>query len=114
MTDDDTALPSHDFIGCTTPFHAQQFQNQLAAFPSLHFGYSWVIGVSLYTFSPNRFIRMVSLAYPLLILLVIMATANHYLLDAVGGGLVSVLAYRANTILLNLRPLEEWGFWVCG
>jgi len=43
-----------------------------------------------------------------------MATANHYFLDAVGGGLVSLLAYRLNTVLLNLRPLEEWGFWACG
>jgi len=91
-----------------------KFQNQLAAFPSLHFGYSWVIGLSLYTFSPNRFVRMVAPAYPVLILLVIMGTANHYFLDAVGGGLVSLLAYRLNTVLLNLRPIEEWGFWACG
>lgn len=54
---------------------------------------------------------MIAPFYPVLILLVIMATANHYLLDAVGGGIVSLLAYRWNTILLNLRPLEEWGFW---
>ncbi|KLO15633.1 hypothetical protein SCHPADRAFT_824512 [Schizopora paradoxa] len=91
-----------------------KFQNQLAAFPSLHFGYSWVIGVSLFVYSPSRLVRAVSLFYPLLILLVIMATANHYLLDAVGGFFVTMIAYRFNSVLLNLRPLEEWGFWLVG
>ncbi|WWD20416.1 hypothetical protein CI109_104892 [Kwoniella shandongensis] len=89
-----------------------KFQNQLAAFPSLHFGYSFVIGLSLFFYSPHRVIRAVSLFYPLLILLVIMATANHYLLDAVGGFFVTILAYRANKLLLNLRPIEEWFFWL--
>ncbi|XAO22009.1 hypothetical protein I312_100772 [Cryptococcus bacillisporus CA1280] len=89
-----------------------KFQNQLAAFPSLHFGYSFVIGLSLFLYSPHRPIRAISLLYPLLILLVIMATANHYLLDAVGGFFVTVLAYRMNRLVLNLRPLEEWFFWL--
>lgn len=40
------------------------------------------------------------------------ATANHYLLDAVGGFFVSLLAYRLNQVLLNLRPIEEWFFWL--
>jgi len=91
-----------------------KFQNQLAAFPSLHFGYSWVIGVSLFIYSPSRFVRTISLFYPVLILLVIMATANHYLLDAVGGLFVTAIAFRFNAVLLNLRPLEEWGFWLVG
>lgn len=90
-----------------------KFQNQLAAFPSLHFGYSFVIGLSLFLFSPHKPVRMVALAYPVLILLVIMATANHYFLDAVGGFFVTVLAYKINPYLLYLRPIEEWGMWIC-
>ncbi|OCF40688.1 integral membrane protein [Kwoniella heveanensis CBS 569] len=89
-----------------------KFQNQLAAFPSLHFGYSFVIGLSLFIYSPHRLIRAISLFYPLLILLVIMATANHYILDAVGGFFVTIFAQRLNRLLLNLRPIEEWFFWV--
>jgi hypothetical protein len=34
-------------------------------------------------------------------------------LDAVAGFVVSVAAWKINHILLNLRPLEEWGFWLC-
>jgi hypothetical protein len=55
---------------------------------------------------------MVSLFYPLLILLVIMATANHYIIDAIGGFFVTIAAHKLNRMLLNLRPLEEWGFWI--
>lgn len=43
-----------------------------------------------------------------------MGTANHYLLDAVGGFFVTILAHKLNTVLLNLRPFEEWGFYICG
>lgn len=91
-----------------------KFQNQLAAFPSLHFGYSFVIGVSLYVYSPHKWLRTIALSYPVLILLVIMATANHYILDAVGGFFVTVLAHKINGMMLNLRPIEEWGFWLTG
>ncbi|KAK6908577.1 integral membrane protein [Kwoniella mangroviensis CBS 10435] len=89
-----------------------KFQNQLAAFPSLHFGYSFVIGLSLFIHSPHKLVRAISLFYPLLILLVIMATANHYILDAVGGFFVTIVAHRINRLVLNLRPIEEWFFWL--
>ena len=41
-----------------------------------------------------------------------MATANHYIIDAIGGFFVTIVAYRINRLLLNLRPIEEWGFWI--
>jgi hypothetical protein len=90
-----------------------RFQNQLAAMPSLHFGYSFVIGMSLLFFSPHKWLARVAPAYPALILLVIASTGNHYILDAIVGFFVTVLAWRINNVLLNLRPLEEWGFWLC-
>ena len=55
--------------------------------------------------------RAVSMLYPLLILLVIMATANHYILDAVGGFFVTIVAHKINRLFLNLRAPEEWFFW---
>jgi hypothetical protein len=33
--------------------------------------------------------------------------------DQASADFVTVLAWRINQILLNLRPLEEWGFWLC-
>lgn len=86
-------------------------------------------GMSLIMYSPHRILRVLAPLYPILILLVIMvsgaaivrkgefvlihqATANHYLFDAVGGFFVTLLAYKINKVLLNLRPIEEWFFWV--
>jgi hypothetical protein len=46
-------------------------------------------------------------------LVTILATANHYLLDALAGACVVGLAWRFNRIMLALRLLEEWGFWLC-
>jgi hypothetical protein len=113
-------LPSERF-GFVDTVHAHKhasawttnkFQNQLAAMPSLHFGYSFVIGASLACFSPHKWVARLGPFYPALILLAIVCTANHYVLDAVAGLCVSVVAWKINWLLLNLRPFEEWGFWL--
>lgn len=104
-----------------------------AAMPSLHFGYSLLIGLTIIsipirthqqqwkTFSifgsrihvsiPNVRRTTCILAgtlYPLIILIAIVATANHFILDAVAGAMVCGLAWSYNHVLLNLLPLEDW------
>ena len=49
--------------------------------------------------------------YPALILTAIIATANHFILDAVAGSMVCVTAWWGNDILLNLLVLEDWFLW---
>ena len=62
--------------------------NQLAAMPSLHVGWAvWVAWV-LVTLSTRRWVKVLAVAYPLGTTLVVVATANHYLLDAIAGALV--------------------------
>ncbi|CAK3978739.1 Hypothetical predicted protein [Lecanosticta acicola] len=41
----------------------------------------------------------------------IVATANHFILDAVAGALVCAIAWIAEPFLLNLLPLEDWFLW---
>lgn len=55
---------------------------------------------------------VVGFAYPFIILVAIIATANHFILDAVVGALVCALGWRFNDILLNLLPLEDYFLWV--
>ena len=62
--------------------------NPFAAMPSMHFGYAVIIGTSAVALSRQRAARLAGSAYPLFVLLVIVATGNHFLLDAVAGGLV--------------------------
>ena len=40
-----------------------------------------------------------------------MATANHFILDAVAGSLVCLIGWKGNAILLNLLPLEDYFLW---
>ena len=45
--------------------------------------------------------------YPFAILVAIVATANHFILDAVAGAIVCGLGWWGNPVLLNLLPLED-------
>jgi hypothetical protein len=49
--------------------------------------------------------------YPCLILLAIIATANHYLLDAFAGALVVGFSFLCNRFLLNFLVFEDWLLW---
>ncbi|CAK7221715.1 hypothetical protein SBRCBS47491_004621 [Sporothrix bragantina] len=49
--------------------------------------------------------------YPSWILLTIVATANHYFLDAVVATLCVFVAFLCNRVLLNFYPLEDWLLW---
>jgi membrane-associated phospholipid phosphatase len=90
-----------------------RFQLIYAAMPSLHFGNSLLLGTTLLLFSPHRLLRTLAPLWPAAMLLTIVVTANHYILDAVVGACIIGLAWRLNRVLLALRPLEEWGFWLC-
>jgi hypothetical protein len=62
--------------------------NPVAAVPSLHFGYAVIVGAGLALFATSRALRWVGAAYPLVMLYVIVATGNHFFLDALAGGVV--------------------------
>jgi hypothetical protein len=76
--------------------------NPFAAIPSMHVGYAVVIGGSLLYHGGRRALRVLGALYPALVLLVIVATGNHFLLDALAGAAVAGVA--ATTALLLTRP----------
>jgi hypothetical protein len=65
--------------------------NQFAAMPSLHVGWAVWCGVLITVYARHRWIRVFGGLYPVFTTIVVMATGNHYLLDAVAGGLVMAL-----------------------
>jgi hypothetical protein len=73
--------------------------NPIAAVPSLHFGYALIVGVALATLARGRVVRLLGAVYPLVMLTVIVATGNHFFVDAVLGGLVAVVAWLAARLL---------------
>lgn len=62
--------------------------NQYAAMPSLHFGWSLWCGLVIAIVAPKWWLKTLGLLHPLFTATAIVATGNHWVLDAVGGALV--------------------------
>ncbi|MDL4817428.1 bifunctional phosphatase PAP2/O-acyltransferase family protein [Actinomadura opuntiae] len=67
--------------------------DRLAAMPSLHVAWALWVSVELARLSVRRWLQAASLLHVFVTLYVIMATANHYLLDAAGAVAVVWFAY---------------------
>jgi hypothetical protein len=105
-----------------------KYVNSLAAMPSMHFGYSFCIGCTMVyhsgifrrTLEPGEsrkskpwavFYVLLGIAYPCWILVTIVATANHYFLDACMAVLVATAAFFCNKIFFAMIPLEDLFLW---
>ncbi len=63
----------------------QPFRNEFAAMPSMHCGYTILFAMALiWLLRPSPW-RWLALLWPATMIYVVMATANHWWLDAVGG-----------------------------
>lgn len=93
--------------------------NQYAAMPSLHFGWSLWCGVVIVMLAPKAWMKALGLLHPLFTVSAIVATANHWVLDAVGGAAVVALGFgltfalsgprklRAPTLPAAAKPLDD-------
>ncbi|KIX06868.1 uncharacterized protein Z518_04844 [Rhinocladiella mackenziei CBS 650.93] len=104
------------------------YVNQLAAMPSLHFTYAFVIGCTFIYHSgvfrrvgrnePRKsvvwqiFFLVAGICYPLLVLTVIVATANHYWLDAIVAMCTTTTSLLCNKVWMFLLPAEDMLCWV--
>ncbi len=79
------------------------FYNPFAAVPSLHFGYSLLVGAAIFAYSDRRWTRIAGALYPALMLFIIVATGNHFLFDAAAGGLVVVASWLVARRLVSVR-----------
>jgi hypothetical protein len=86
--------------GAGSPYKG--FANQLAAMPSLHFGWALVIAWAVILASSSRW-RYLVLAHPVLTLAAIVLTANHYWLDAVVATILFGLALAVDHLLERRR-----------
>lgn len=66
--------------------------NQYAAMPSMHVGWAVWAGVGLALLSRRLWVRALAWAYPVGTTLVVVATANHWTLDALAGAGVVLAA----------------------
>jgi hypothetical protein len=75
--------------------------NQYAAMPSLHFGWSLWCALQMWGFGGTGW-RIAAVTYPTLQVLVVIGTANHFLLDVVAGGACVVTAVALVTATRRL------------
>ncbi|MFI1796177.1 bifunctional glycosyltransferase 87/phosphatase PAP2 family protein [Streptomyces sp. NPDC020379] len=85
---------SHPDFGALT-----ELSNQYAAMPSLHIGWSLWCGIVIAAVAPRGWLRWLGMLYPLMTFSVIVGTANHYVLDAVGGALVVTAGFAVQYVL---------------
>ncbi len=71
----------------------QKISNQFAAMPSVHIAWSTWCAIALAPRLKNRAFKIMAWCYPVLTFVVIIITANHYVLDAVGGLLVLTVSW---------------------
>jgi membrane-associated phospholipid phosphatase len=111
-------FPHYGFVDTVHQFaHVNQdsgavsvFVNPYAAVPSMHMCFALLVGATGFRLTTRLWLRAVVLAYPLLVLAVIVITGNHFFFDAAAGAVVAVLAAMgAHWVMARLRP-EAWAW----
>ncbi len=83
--------------------------NPYAAVPSMHVAFAAMIGWPLAILSRHMVVRVVWFLYPFLMAFVIVATANHFIVDALLGALTAGLSAYGARWLARARP-TVWRF----
>lgn len=101
-------LTNQGFIDTLVKYHTwgslasggvSKISNQFAAMPSLHIGWSLWAGLCVFALAKPWWVRLFALAYPIATFMVIVGTANHYVLDAVGGVVALALGFVIQRLL---------------
>jgi hypothetical protein len=80
--------------------------NPYAAVPSVHVAYALIVGAVLLRQGHHLITRVSGVAYPVFVVFVIVATGNHFFLDAGAGALAAMLAAATAALMLR-RPATE-------
>ena len=79
--------------------------NQYAAMPSLHTGWAVWCAITIWVVTQRRWARVLALAYPVLTVIVVLGTANHYLLDTFAGAAVAGAGFG---VVAALGAVGRW------
>jgi hypothetical protein len=73
--------------------------DQYGALPSLHLAWATWVAVTGFALTGRRLLRLLLAAHPVVTAIVVMATANHYVVDVVSGTLLGLAAVWATGLL---------------
>ncbi|MEU5045884.1 phosphatase PAP2 family protein [Streptomyces griseorubiginosus] len=94
----------HQTWGSMASGDLKHMSNQYAAMPSMHIGWSLWCGLTIFALASVPWVRVLGLLYPVATLLVIVATANHFWLDAVGGVLCLLFGFAVARLWYGTLP----------
>jgi hypothetical protein len=102
----DTVVKFHTWGSLASPGLAKA-SNQFAAMPSLHIGWAVWCALAVVTLAKRPWVRALGALYPVTTLFVIIGTANHFVLDAVGGVVTFLVALGLQRLLSGRRAFAD-------
>ncbi|MCL6538377.1 MAG: phosphatase PAP2 family protein [Acidothermus sp.] len=108
-------MPNGGYVDTIVVFHTwgswgsggvAKISNQFAAMPSLHIAWALWAGLVVWALARRWWVRALGIVYPLTTFFVIVGTANHFVLDAVGGVAVLAAGFAVQR-LLSGRPVFD-------
>lgn len=99
-----------DFTGVASDSaSADLLFNPFAAVPSMHVAFALMLAAPMSRMVRRRWARWLWLAYPVLVTFVVVATANHWWLDALLGALTAVASAYVAQLFARARP-HAWAW----
>jgi hypothetical protein len=71
------------------------FSNPVAAVPSLHAGFAVGVAYGIVKYTRAAWVKALGVIYPMGVFLTIVVTGNHFIFEAVAGGLVMMIGFMA-------------------
>ena len=110
-------FPQYGFVDTLTDFSGvnhdsalvKVFVNPYAAMPSMHCAFALMIGGTGVQVARRHLSKAFWALWPLLVMFVVVVTANHYWIDVAAGALVAVASALIAAQLAKARP-EAWAF----
>ena len=98
------------FLGPSASEGAGLLYNPFAAVPSMHVAFALMIALPAVMLVRNRLARALWVAYPVVVCVVVVVTANHWWLDVVlGAAVAGASAWAAKAAFGRVRP-ESWAW----
>ena len=106
----DGSVPGIPDLGYVDTLHAHwgvddksvnAFYNPYAAMPSLHQGWTLMIGGGVIWMTRSWFGRVLGFLLPIAMFIGITSTANHFILDAVGGAVILAISIGLTVLILK-------------
>lgn len=99
----DTVVYFHTF-GSWGSADVSDHSNLYAAMPSLHCAWALWAGLSIFFVARHQVIRTIGLLYSFWTIFVVMATANHFIFDAIAGYACVAVSVAAVVVLFGHNP----------